>query len=153
MNISKRKLCSLATVCAIFSIFSIKWASAYKFHYRKTKLKLDLQSQKTTSLLITIKVSMNIQIEIFVCRSDFSTTTLALFPSKGLNYTAMNLYLQKLSTLIIAIFTTSTLTNIKLRTSEKKMRAKTMCSTFNLDCPFDSSILKIIANAFCLKGM
>ena len=49
----------------------------------------------------------------------FETTILAYFPSKSLNYTAINLFLQKLSTLTIVKFTISTRTDITLQTSVK----------------------------------
>ena len=42
-----------------------------------------------------------------------------VFPTKCLNFTAINLFLQKLSTLIIAKFTISTRTDITLQTNVK----------------------------------
>ena len=44
----------------------------------------------------------------FVFHSDLETTILAYFRSNSLNYTAINLFLRKLSTLTIAKFTIST---------------------------------------------
>ena len=96
-----------STICAIFSKLLIKLANAYRFPYRSPRLRLDLQSRKTISLLITITISLNIQIDKFVYHSNLETTILAYFPSKILNYTAMNLFLQKLSTLTIVKFTIS----------------------------------------------
>ena len=49
----------------------------------------------------------------------FGNNNLAYFPSKSLNYTAINLLLQKLSILTIAKFTISTRTDITLQTSVK----------------------------------
>ena len=109
VNISKRD--------TTFSKFLIKLASAYRLHYRSPKLRLDLQSQKTIALLITITISLNIQTDKFVHRSVLETTILAFFPSKILNYTAISLFLQKLSTLTIAKLTVSTRTVIALQTS------------------------------------
>ena len=87
--------------------------------YRSPNLRLDLQSQKTISLLITLTISLNIQIDKFVYPSDLETTALTYFPSKSLNYTAINLFLQKLSTLTIAKFTISSRIDITLQTSVK----------------------------------
>ena len=47
------------------------------------------------------------------------TTILVCFPSKSLNYTAISLFLQKLSILTIVNFTISTRTDITLQTSVK----------------------------------
>ena len=81
-----------------FSKLLITLASVYRFPCRSPKLRLDLRRQKTIALLITITISLNIQIDKFVYRSDLETTIRAYFPSKSLNYTVMNLFLQKLST-------------------------------------------------------
>ena len=117
LNICKREFTCL--VDNLVSKLLINLASAYRFPYRSPKLRLDLYSQKTISLLITIKVSLNIQIDKFVYHSDSETTILAYFPSKSLNYTAINLFLQKLSTLTILKFTISTRTDFTLQTSVK----------------------------------
>ena len=74
---------------------------------------------KTVSLLIIITISLNIQIENFVYHSNLETTILACFPSKSLNYTAINLFLQKLSTLTMAKLTISTRADITLQTNVK----------------------------------
>ena len=79
------------------------------------KLRLDLESQKTISLLINIVISLNIQIDKFVRLSELETTILAYFPSKSLNYTAINLFSQKLSTLAIVKFTISTTTILRCK--------------------------------------
>ena len=96
VSISKRELTCLVDNLRDFLKFLIKLASAYRFPYRTPKLRLDLQNQKTISLLITITISLNIQIDKFVYHSDLETTILVYFPSKKLNYTAINLFLQKL---------------------------------------------------------
>ena len=62
---------------------------------------------------------MNIQIDKLVYRSDMKTTYLASFPSKSLNYKIITSYLQNFSSIIIAKFTTSTRTDIKLHASVK----------------------------------
>ena len=62
---------------------------------------------------------MNIQIDKDFYRSDLGTTVPMYFPSKSLIYTAINLFLQNLSTLVIAKFTISTRPDITLQTSAK----------------------------------
>ena len=138
-----------STVCAIFSQCLITQASAYRFTYRSPKLRLDLQSQKAISLLITIKMSLKIQIDKFVYRSDLETTILGYFPSKALNYTAINLFLQKLSTLTIAKFTSSTKTHNTWQTSVNYLRVNTMCSEFTPDCRYDNSTLILLGDVYC----
>ena len=76
-------------------------------------------------------------------------TRLASFPSKSLNYTAINLFKQKLSTLTIVKFTNSTRTDITLQTSVKKSRAVTLCSAFTPDCGYDNSTIFLIGDLFC----
>ena len=98
------------THCPIFSKFLMKRKHVHTFHYRSPKLKLDPQSQKRISLRITKKLSLNLQIDNFFHRSKFQSTIPAFLASKRLNYTVNNLYLQKLPTLSIAKFTTSTRT-------------------------------------------
>ena len=101
------------------------------------------------SLLITIAIPLNIQVDKFVYRSNLETTILAYFPSKSLNYTAINLFLKKLSTLTIAKITISTRTDITLQTSVKKLRAITMCSAFTPDCGYDNSTIILIGDVYC----
>ena len=134
VNICKKNSIVWSTICAIFSKVLIKLASAYRFPYRSPELRLDQQSQKTITLLITITISLNIQVDKFFYHSDLETTILAYFPSNCLNYTAINSFLQKLSTLTIVKFTISTRTDITLQTSVKYLRAMVMCSAFTTDC-------------------
>ena len=117
--ISKRELTRLVDSLHGFLKTLITFPNAYRFPCRSPNLRLDLQSQKTISLLIIITISMNIQIDKFLHRSDLETTILAYFASKSLNYTAINFFLQKLSTLTIAKFTISRRTDITLQTSVK----------------------------------
>ena len=138
-------------VCAISSKLLTKRASAYKFHYLNPKTRWDLQSQKTISLHITLTISLNIQIDKFLDRSDLETTILASFPSNCLNYAAITLFLQKLSTSTIAKFIIAARTAISLQRKVKYLRAITMCSAFNPDCRYDNSSIKLIGNMFCPK--
>ena len=75
-------------------------------------------------------------------------------PSKRLNYTAINLFLQKLSTLTIVKFTISTRTDITLQTSVNYLRAITMCSAFTPNCDYDNSTIILIGDVYCpnIKG-
>ena len=132
-----------STVCAIFAKLLITLASVYRYPLRSPKLKLDLQNRKIIFLLITITISLNNQIDKFAYRSDFETTILAYFPSKSLNYTAINFFSQNMSTLTIAKFTTSTRTDLTLQTCVKYFRVFTMCSAINPDCRYDNSTFKL----------
>ena len=153
MSFSKENSVLWLKVWAIFSKFLIKQPCVYRFHYRNPKLKLELQSQKTIYLLITMEISLNIQTYKFVYRFTLETTILASFPSKSLSRTVISSHSQKLSTLNIAKFTTSTKTDITLQTSVKLLRAITMCTTFTPDWRYDTSIIKLIANVYCPNTM
>ena len=117
VNIVKKELTRLVGSMRDFLIFLITLANVYRFPYRSPKLRLYLQIQKTISLHITTAKSLNIQIDQFVYRFILETTVLVFFQWKSLNYTAIILFLQKLSTLTFAKFTTSTRTDITLQTS------------------------------------
>ena len=110
---------------------------------------MDLQTRKTISLIITITISLNIQIDKFAYRSDLETTILASLPSKSMNYTAINIFLQELSTFAIAKFTIPTRTDNTLQTSVKYLRAITVCSSYTLDCGYDKSTDNLIGVESC----
>ena len=86
-------------------------------------------------------------------RSFLETTILASFQSKSLKNTAINLYLKKLSTLLIAKFTIFKRTDITLQKIVKFLRVITMCSAFTPACEYDKSTIKFIGNVFCPKSM
>ena len=77
------------------------------------------------------------------------TTNLASFQSKSFNYTLIILYLQKVSTLTIANFTTSARTEFTLQTSVHFLGPNTMCSTFTPHCRYKHSINKPLGNVLC----
>ena len=106
-----------------------------------------MQSQKTISLTITTAISLSIQIDKIVYHSDLETSVLAYFPSKSLKY--RNLLLQKLSTLTIAKFTSSTTTDITLQIIVKYLKAITMCSAFTPYCGYDNSTIILIGDVYC----
>ena len=132
VNISERELTFLVDGLRDFLKTLITLATVYRFPYRNLKLRLDLQSQKTISLLINMTLSLNIRIGKFAYRSDLETSILAFFYQKTLNYKAISLFLQKLSTLTIAKFTISTRTDITLQRGVKQLRTIAMCSAFTL---------------------
>ena len=150
MNSSKIELSSLVDSGRDFLKTSDKTSKCLKFHFRNPNLRLDLQKQKTVfSLIFTITIWLNIQIEKLVYRSDLETTILVSFLPKILNYTAISLLLEKLSTLIIAKFTTWTKSDFTLQT---KTRAITMCSVFTPDSRFDNSFIKYIVFEHTLRA-
>ena len=85
----------------------------------------------------------------FVYRSDFKTTILASFVSKSMSYTAIILFLQKLSILTIVKFTIYTRTDITLQTSVKELRAITMYSAFTHDCGHSNSNINLTGDVYC----
>ena len=81
--------------------------------------KVEHGSTKSKDNLFAHYSNDSIQIDKFVYHSVLETTILAFYPSKSLNYTAIKFFLQKLSTLTIANFTSSTRTDITLQASVK----------------------------------
>ena len=68
------------------------------------------------------------------------------FPSKNLNITVINSFLQKLSTWVTAKSNISTRINFLLPTTVTIFRAITMCST---DCAYDNSAIIITGDVYC----
>ena len=68
------------------------------------------------------------------------------FPSKSLNITVINSFLQKLSTWVTAKSNISTRIDFLLPTSVTIFRAITMCST---DCAYDDSTIILIGDVYC----
>ena len=147
MNVSKKHFCLVDSLRNFLKTFG--QASKFRFPYRSPKLRLDLRSQKIIFVLITITISLNIQIDKFFYHSVLDTTILAYFSPKSLNYTAINLFLQKLSTLAMVKFTISTRTDITLQTSVKHLRAILMCSAFTADCGIDNITIILIGDVYC----
>ena len=85
VKISKKELTSLVDSLGFF-LKTFDHASKC-IQIPLPKLKIEMRS-----LLITMTISLNIQIDKFVYRSDLETTILAYFPSKCLNYTAINFF-------------------------------------------------------------
>ena len=103
---------------------------------------------KTVSLLNTFKKFFIIQTDIFAYRFQLILKKLVSLPSKSLTYTVIISYLEKLSTLAIVKFTTSTKTKFKLQTSVTYLRSITMCNTLNCGHRCDISSLNFNGNVF-----
>ena len=119
VSVSKRVLTSLVDSLLDFPKTFAHASKCLQIPLPKPKVELDLHCHKTISSLITITISLNIQIDKIVYHSDLETTILAYFPSKNLNYMAINLFLQKLSALTVVKVTVSTRTDITVQTSVK----------------------------------
>ena len=76
-------------------------------------------------------------------------TRLVSFPSKILNNTVINSFLQKLSTWITAKSKISTRIDFLLLKSVTFLRAITMCSAFIPDCGYDKSTFILIGDVYC----
>ena len=85
----------------------------------------------------------------FDYRSGLKRTRFASFPSKSLNITVINAFLQKLSTWDTAKSNISTRIDFLLLTSVTFLRAITMCSEFTLDCRYDNSTNIFIGDVYC----
>ena len=128
-------------------------SSFYKLPYGNPNMNLDLLRQKKIFLLITFRTSLKLQKDFFFYPSDSKTIILASFPAKSLNFTVLNLYLQKMSTLTIAKFTISTRTDFKFQTRVKKLKAIMTCSAFTPDSRYHNSLSKLNGNVYCPNGM
>ena len=81
----------------------------------------------------------------------FGNNNSCVFSLKSLNYTAIDLFFQKLSTIAIVKFTISARTDITFQTSVKYLRAITMCSAFTPDWGYDISTFLLILDVYCPK--
>ena len=149
MNISKREnTCLIDNLRDFLKIFD-QASKCIQIPLPKPKVKVG--STKSTKNLVAHYYNeiLNIQIDKFVYHSDMETTIPAYFPIKTLNYTAIKLFLQKLSTLTNVKFTISTRTDITLQTIVKNLRAITMCSAFTPNCGYDNSTIILIGDVYC----
>ena len=131
MSFSKRKLASLVDSLRDF-LKTFDHASKCT-QIPLPKLKIELGSTKSKDNLFAhyyndIIEHQNRQVRLSF---RFGNNNSCVFPSKSLNYKAIILFLQKLSTLTTETFTISTRTVITLQTIVKNLRAFTMCSAFN----------------------
>ena len=76
-------------------------------------------------------------------------TRLAFSPSKSLNITVINSFLQKLSTWVTTKSNISTRTDILLLTSVTFLRAITLCSAFTPNCGYDNCAIILIGDVYC----
>ena len=89
---------------------------------------------------------MSIETDKFEYRFGMKRTRLVSFPSKSLNITVINSFLQKLSTWVTAKSKISTRIDLSLPKSVTFFRAITMCST---DCAYDDSTINLIGAVYC----
>ena len=146
---SKKKLSLYSIVWVNFSKHLIKPTKYRSFHYPNQKLRLGLQKQETNCSLIVTRMELSIWTDKFECRSGLKRTRLAFFPSKSLNITVINSFLQKLSTWVTAKTNISTRIDFLLLTSVTFLRAITRCSTFTPDCGYDNSTIILIGDVYC----
>ena len=119
VNISKRELTCLVDNLRDFLKTFDRASKCIQIPLPKPKVEIGSTKSKDNLFVHQTTISLNLQIDKFGHQSDLETTILVYFPSKSLNYTAINLILQKLSTLTIVKFTISTRTDITLQTSVK----------------------------------
>ena len=79
----------------------------------------------------------------------FGKTRFASFPSKSINITVINSFLQELSTWVTAKSNISTWIDFLLLTNVIFLRAVTMCSALNLDSLYDNSSIFFIEDVNC----
>ena len=89
---------------------------------------------------------MNRQIRIFF---RFEKNKTCVFPSKTLNITMINSFLQKLSTWVTAKSNISTRIDFLLLTNRTLLRATTMSSALTPDCGYDNSTIILIGDVYC----
>ena len=78
----------------------------------------------------------------------FQKNKTCVFPSKSLNNTVINSFLQKLSTWVTAKSNISTRIDILLLTSATFLRAITMCSAFTSNCGYDNRTIILIGDVY-----
>ena len=76
-------------------------------------------------------------------------TRLAPFPSKNLNITLINSFLQNLSAWVTAKSNICTRIDFLLLTSVTFLRAITMCGALTADCGYDNSTIFFIVDVYC----
>ena len=148
VKISKREFTCLVDNLRVF-LKTFDQASKYIQILAKPKVEIGSAKSKDNLFAHYYNDIIEHKKDRVVYHSDLGTTILAFFPSKSLSYTASNLFLQKLSALIIVKITISTRTDITLQTIVKKLRAITMCSAFTPDCGYDNSTIILIGDVYC----
>ena len=119
VNISKRELTGL--VDSLHEFLKTFDQASKCIQIPLPKPKVEIGSTKSKDNLFAHYYNATIQHPNRQSRSSFRfrNNNSCVFSSNSLNYTAINLFLQKLSTLIIVNFTISTRTDITLQTSVK----------------------------------
>ena len=137
----------------MFSKFLIRQANVYRCYNKNSSLGLDPPNQKTTSLLTTIKLSLNIQVNKVLQLCVLKTTNLGIFSSTILSYSLISSSLQKSSTKTIAEYTTSTRTDMTLRTYVKDLIVLMTCSNLERDYRQEHSIFKFLEMCYFSNKM
>ena len=101
MNIAKRERTCLVDSLRDFLKTSDQACKCIQIPLPKPKFEIGSTNSKDNLFAPYYTISLNIQVDKFVYHSDLETKILAYFLSKNLNYTAINSFLQKLSTLTI----------------------------------------------------
>ena len=119
MNISQRELSS--SVDSFHGLLKnfVRAGKCLQTPLQEPKIEIESTNSKDSLFAHYCNVVLEHSIRPIFYRSDSETAVVATFQSKSLNYTAINLFLQKLSTPTIAKFTTSTRTDITLQTNLK----------------------------------
>ena len=146
MNIPWRELSSLVDSLRDFLKTFDKASKCLKVAIAKPEIQIGSTKSVDNLFALYYNDVMEHPKRQIVYPSDVETTVPASFPSKKLNYTAINLFLHKLSNLTIAKFTISTRTDGTLQTSVKQMRVNTMCSAFTPDFGYDNSTINLIGD-------
>ena len=118
-NISKRELTCLVDNLRHFLKFFDQASKCIQNPLPKHKVEIGSTKSKDSLFVQHYNDIIEHPNRQFRLSFRFGNNILAYFPSKSLNCTAINLFLQKLSTLTIVQFTISTRTDITLQTSVK----------------------------------
>ena len=149
MNISKRELtCLVDSLRDFLKTFD---QSSNCIQYPLPEPKVEIGSTKSKDNLFADYYNDIIEHPKRQIGLSFRFGKKTNFHLNHLNYTVVNFFLQKLSTLTIAKFTISTRTDITLQTSVKYLRSITMCSAFTPDCGYDNSLIILTGDVYSPK--
>ena len=153
VNVSKREISSLVDSLSDFLKFLDKESNCLQFALLKPKYEIGSTKSKDNLFARYNKDVFEFRKRQIHLPCRFQNTIPACFPSIRLNYMAINLFLQKLSTLTIAKLTTSTRTDITLPASVNKLKRITTCSAFTRDSWNKKNIINFIGSEYCPNGM
>ena len=134
VSISKNEIESLLDSLGEFLIAFDKANKVSQIPLPKPKFEIGFTKVKDELFSHCYKDIASICTDKFEYLSGLKRTRLASFPSKSLNITVINSFLQKVSTWVTAKSIISTRIDFLLLTSVTFLRATTMCSAFTPDC-------------------